>query len=414
MIDIEKKDDKLLLYYTSERPPFDWVSKELDEHGSVVIAKTFRFTKDDLLSNGFNERAEEDFDEDEQTSTFIFATDANEYYKIEARILSTQADVLLSKQLPISKKTFIAHRGISIFSKIDQLVAEPIVIGGSRENAVPVAEFENLLKNFPTTTELDHYAHSKISLILKEYLGTMTDAQKNLNDYLKKKKSIKPTPEVPALYEYEVQKYEYIRDRIKEMLEQVEAYSESDWQELMLQFVLLIFPKYVAVLKNVNINDYYSKSDRKTDRYIDLALVDANGNLDLIEIKKPFESCLLSSSKYRDNYTPKKELSGTIMQAEKYLFHLNKWGVDGEKKINEKHSAQLPSGMKIKITNPKAIVIMGRSNEFLEDQNFDFEIMKRKYASILDIITYDDLLNRLENIIEKFRKLGLSMGSPSI
>jgi Domain of unknown function (DUF4263) len=114
-------------------------------------------------------------------------------------------------------------------------------------------------------------------------------------------------------------------------------------------------------------------------------LVDANGNLDVNEIKKPFESYLLSSSKYRDNYTPKKELSGTIMQAEKYLFHLNKWGVDGENRISVKHAEQLPSGMKIKITNPKAIVIVGRSKEFSEDQNFDFEIMKRKYANILDI-----------------------------
>ena len=61
--------------------------------------------------------------------------------------------------------------------------------------------------------------------------------------------------------------------------------------------------------------------------------------------------------------------------------------------------------MTIHITNPKAIIIIGRSNHFSKDQDFDFEIIKRKYANIADIITYDDLLNRLENILEKLKKL---------
>jgi hypothetical protein len=171
----------------------------------------------------------------------------------------------------------------------------------------------------------------------------------------------------------------------------------------MLEFILLIFPKYVAVLEKVNIKDFYSKAASVTERFIDLALVDANGNLDVIEIKKPFESCLISTGKYRDNYTPKKALSDTIMQAEKYLFHLNKWGISGEKKITEKYNIDLPDGMKIKITNPKAVIIIGRNTKLSAEQSFDFEIIKRKYANILDVITYDDLLNRLENIIQKFR-----------
>ncbi len=37
-------------------------------------------------------------------------------------------------------------------------------------------------------------------------------------------------------------------------------------------------------------------------------------------------------------------------------------------------------------------------------QLFDFELIKRKYANIVDILSYDDLLSRLSKIIEKFRK----------
>jgi hypothetical protein len=33
-------------------------------------------------------------------------------------------------------------------------------------------------------------------------------------------------------------------------------------------------------------------------------------------------------------------------------------------------------------------------------QQLDFEVIKRKYANMLDIITYDDLLRRLSNTID--------------
>jgi hypothetical protein len=39
---------------------------------------------------------------------------------------------------------------------------------------------------------------------------------------------------------------------------------------------------------------------------------------------------------------------------------------------------------------------MGRDNELSADQHQDFEVIKRKYSNVIDIITYDDLLKRLE------------------
>jgi len=59
------------------------------------------------------------------------------------------------------------------------------------------------------------------------------------------------------------------------------------------QLIQLIFPKYVAVLENVQIEDHYSIPGRTKNRFIDIALVDANGNLDVIEIKRPFDDVLL-------------------------------------------------------------------------------------------------------------------------
>jgi hypothetical protein len=91
------------------------------------------------------------------------------------------------------------------------------------------------------------------------------------------------------------------------------------------------------------------------------------------------------------------------MQVEKYLFHLNKWGVAGEKALNAKYSGDLPAGLQIKVVNPKALVILGRDNNFTAQETFDFEIIRRKYANLMDIITYDDLLRRLDNIIAQLR-----------
>ena len=91
------------------------------------------------------------------------------------------------------------------------------------------------------------------------------------------------------------------------------------------------------------------------------------------------------------------------MQAEKYLFHLSKWGVKGENILTTKYAPGLPTGMRIRISNPKAIIIVGRDQIggaiMTGSQVLDFEIIKRKYANMMDIITYDDLLRRLNNTI---------------
>lgn len=44
------------------------------------------------------------------------------------------------------------------------------------------------------------------------------------------------------------------------------------------------------------------------------------------------------------------------------------------------------------------MIIMGRNNTFNEQQNQDFELIKRQYKNITEIMTYDDLLLRLKTI----------------
>jgi hypothetical protein len=394
MIRILKQDNQLLLRYeTDGNSDVRWVDEKLKNEGSVPLRRVFTFEANSLMEESVPDSLSED------TRTFVLGIIEGDFYKINRDVLDLKHDLLISKDMAISDKTFIANRDISIFRKIDDLVDEPIVIGGNLEGAISVNDFGVLLQNFPTSTELTHYARARIARTLKEYFGTMSDAQRKLDNYLNKKRTIKAASRVEFLQGYEPKKFEFVRDELQLMLKDAETYTEKDWQKLIVSFLLLIFPKYIAVLENLHIKDFYSNPEKAKDRYIDLTLVDANGMIDIIEIKKPFENCLLSTNKYRDNHTPKKELSGSVMQVEKYIFHLNKWGRNGELEIRKKRKDELPKNFEIKITNPKAMIILGRDCDFSDDQKFDFEIIKRKYANIMDIMTYDDLLRRLDNII---------------
>jgi len=398
MLKVTKREEQLLLTYQPDGfNGVRWLDDKLLEDGSVTLRRCFTFTKSDLISPV-------DGSSDEEERTFILGTRFNEYYTIAGDILGVKHDVLLDIGMNINTKTFVAHRDISIFRKIDELVDEAIVVGGDIENSIPLIDFDLLLKTFPTSTELTHYSRSRISRILKDYFGKISDAEGSLTRYLRRKKKLSPITNESLLSNFELQKFEYIHAELESMLEDSESYPEKDWQEKILDLLLLIFPKYIAVLENVHIKDFYSNPTRVTDRYIDLMLVDANGNTDIIEVKKPFPRALLSSHKYRDNHTPKKELAGSVMQAEKYLFHLSKWGRAGEQEIYKRRKAELPNNIELKITNPKAMLLIGRDNDFAGEQSFDFEIIRRKYANMLDVITYDDLLRRVSNIIEMINR----------
>ena len=420
MISFVKDGTQLLLEYQAVTTA--WVDVKLRESKKVTIRKIFTFLAKDLLpkqTSGkllypyiYSEASQdvvsgEISDESASThdaKTFILGHLEGTYFKIRKDILGLEYDLSLHKEIPLREKTFISLGNISIFRKIDELIDEPIVIGGDANGAIPLDAFNELLANFPTTWELTKYAKARVTRVLKDYLDTMSDAQIKLDTYLNQKKTIRNRSKIDFIKDYEPGKFEYVRDEINTMLKEVEAtpdaFKEKDWQRQIVEFLLLIFPKYVAVLENVHIKDVYSSPGKEKPRYLDLLLVDANGNLDVIEVKRPRPHQLLSRKPgSRGNYTPNGELSEAVMQVEKYLFHLNKWGRAGELVIQEQRKTELPSGFKVRITNPKAMLILGRDKDFDDKQKFDFEIIRRKYANIVDIMTYDDLLRRLNNII---------------
>ena len=97
------------------------------------------------------------------------------------------------------------------------------------------------------------------------------------------------------------------------MLSEEELFSEKNWQNEIAKILTFVFSKYYTFIDEVTIN-----TDEGNKRP-DFIFIDTQGNIDAAEIKKPHNIPIISKNTYRKNYTPSKELTGTIMQMEKYF-----------------------------------------------------------------------------------------------
>lgn len=322
-----------------------------------------------------------------------------DYYKIQKRKLNLNNDLYIHKALDITRKTFIAERDISIFGRISKLTSNDIYIGGSHSSAMPEREFKSLLSTFPTSNELTRYADSRVAGSIAEYFDLNDDYFTKFKKARNSRGTIVRNHIIDDVAEYETLKYESIYKKLSEMLKNHNNYREHDWQVEIASILQVLNPKYTNVFREPRIHDTFNKIDRR----VDFLLVDANGNIDIAEIKQPSHEKLITKGKFRNNHVPMRELSGTIMQLEKYIFLLNRLGMSGEKSLNNQYRNSLEEGTQIKITNPNGYVILGRSNELSASQKLDFEVIRRKYKNLIDIMTYDDLLQRLERIIKYWR-----------
>ena len=405
MIELLKKETQLILKYEAYHS-INWVTVKFEVEKEKVSSRTlfpFVLSKTDLIG---------EIDEDNNEANFLIGEKIDNYWKIKGNCIDTKYNIYLSDEMDITLKLFRNDAGLCIFHPIFEIIKQDLWIGGEHPGNLPINEFNALESNLPTRTELHHYSLRRISHDLMEYFNSAIDYEEKYEKYrsmqqkrtenilLNKSKS----NQLNCIYaNNEIEKYKDILETLKNMLSHFDDYSEKDWQRRIVDILLLLYPKYIAILENVKIKNIYTNKNK----FLDFLFVDVNGNTDVVEIKKPFEKCILKDGQYRNNYIPRTELSGAVMQVEKYLFCMNKLGISGEKSIEAKYKSDLPSDISIHITNPKGIIILGRSKEFDEEQKMDFEIIKRKYRNVIDILSYDDLLQRLERLIKYFEKQSL-------
>lgn len=396
MIAFNKRGSNLIMSYTVERGSEDWLVGPLErgEKEIPISGRTFNVRSEIYLVD--TPDGENGMDGGYR---FLVGRLDGEYFRMDRRFLGIEYDLCLHKSLTFRRTTFVAETNIPIFRGFNKYGLAELHIGGEHPDAVPREVFEEMLRQFPNSYELKRYAQARVSSMIRNYVPMGMDFQAQYQKYRERKASEKGSQPRHDFGEYESDKFSALVTKIEAMLDAPDPYSESQWQKEILQVVRFLYPKYIEAFKEAPVYDSLAKKGRQ----IDFLLVDASGYVDAIEIKKPFGDCLVTANLYRDNHVPMRELSGTVMQLEKYLYHLSRWGQVGEEKLYKRYADQLPEGLRIRIVNPSGMVIIGRDEAFTADQRTDFEVIRRKYRNVLDIMTYDDLLRRLRTIRDQLK-----------
>ncbi len=389
-----------------------WVYRKFKAGGDVIVKGTFHLTRKILVNDDVDEWTETDgwepkadpdeFDFDlggEDRMDFVIASANGGYFCFNAEVLPIGVSVLLHRQARPTWKWFCAERKTSILGVFAQLKMSRIVIGGPEPDAIPVVEFEKLIAQFPTTHELKRYVVARISGVVREYTDAEIDGEELLRKTVARKVKGTPKDLAAPFREADVCKFEYLLAHLKRMLAKPNEYNEAHWQAEIVKIICLLNPQYIEAFTGVRIKDF----DGDSYRILDILLVDASGNIDVVEIKQPFGEAMVTPKRYRKNHVPMRELSGAVMQVEKYRLHLTRWGPKGEETLTKRYATRLPPGFKIRVVNPCGLVIMGRDADMTSDQRADFEVTRRHYRHIADIVTYDDLLRRLEAVLNKLR-----------
>ena len=390
-ISFEKNNTELILCYTPDYGTEDLV-KRLMNGEDLHIKNTFTVNHS-LLRN--SEEQENDL---EETLRFCVGEVGAQYTIFNSEVIGTEHSFYFSNEIVLNSKMFIAHRNISILRKIDQIIERDFYVDGNWEdnndnNGISKETFDYLISKFPKTTELNLYAHKRIANILKDYFPECDKYGEIYDKYIGSRKTGETTKR-SSLSKFNVQieleQFSIAHKELTDLLDRYEAIDEKQWQARIHNILLLLYPKYIHCAREIRFHGI-----GKNDKQPDFLLVDVNGFIDILEIKK---ADVLVLTKYRNNYVASRELSGSIQQIEKYIYCLNS-SDKAKDDVLKKLSPDLPSGVKPVAVNPQGILILGRSNEFNDQQKQDFELIKRQYKHIADIMTYDELAQRLKNIV---------------
>lgn len=386
---------KLHLVYRPDARSPESLRELLASGGQVTIKGTYHLTQANLVKS----KSSRDSDDSGDEMRFVVATARRNYLIFDPKILDVSVPVMIALDVKPTWKWFTAEERTSVLRVLAELKPSRIVIGGDAPDAIPVSKYEELIAQFPSPHERRLYVKSRLAVVFRELTDAEVDSVAKLDKYVQKRVKTKPKDLVAPFRALEIEKYEFLHAQLQAMLKDDPGIPERQWQTQILDIVRLLNPKYIAAFTSVSIKDSLTGGNRQ----LDFMLVDVNGHVDVIEIKKPFKARIVTTTKYRDNHVPHRELVGSAMQIEKYLFHLARWGKTGEKKLTERYSMGLPEDLRIRIVNPCGIIIMGRDNDLDDQQKADFEVYRRQSKNILDVITYDDLLRRLERVLDQLR-----------
>lgn len=401
---IFEKDNKIYISFENSWRPVYSLDSEFISRGTFHLRPGLYFFIDEygnLEQGSFNNQDEWAIEIGDLKDEYLILNAEVFNLKHEVRIHSSFIDKLKLKH-------FVTNR-MSNFKKIDDLINEdfiivPEVYDDDSKNHITFEEYNELIKSFPTKTTLDHYTNKVLSEKIEEHFELNKNYEGIYERHIERREKVKNKSINQPLFsdnidsqitENEIQKFNLAFQKLEVLLEN-EGVHEKKWQEEILNIILLIYPHYQFAIDEVTMGN---------NKRVDFILVDFLNNVDIIEIKRP-EKSILRKAKYRDNYVPSLELTGTAMQVEYYIRQLTGNPSQNIRKIEER-LRKAGFDEEVQINNVKGMIIMGRTNTFNERQKESYRILKNQFSNIISIISYDELLDILKNIIERFTKDGL-------
>jgi Shedu protein SduA, C-terminal len=171
---------------------------------------------------------------------------------------------------------------------------------------------------------------------------------------------------------------------------------ESWWQNYVQARILLMQQGYIRPVEKMNVAIGNTK-------YPDFALVTHDNYLDILEIKRP-GTTILKEDRSRGNYHWDTEISRAIIQVENYLEHIANQAAEVRSFVKDNYALEL------KVVRPRGFILAGNSAEFSsQKQRDDFRLLSHGLKNVT-VITYDELLVRLENHIRVLEKYSLKKG----
>ena len=384
-VTFEIHDNEFWMCYSPENG-LDYIRTKFEQDEPVIIKRAFMVTPELLR---------EENDEGVEVVKFCVGELIGDYIHLFPEVTRTSHDFFFAKNIKFKLNLFVAQRGISILGKIDEVIDRDFYVGGDWEKnqGIPMDMYMELINKFPKTAELDKYVRYRISHVIKEYYPECDRYEQLYEKYMLKLRSKHSAKANVADDDFsrkiDLEQFKIAYQELSEMINDL-GIDEDKWQRKIYNILRLLYPQYIYCAREVQFPGIGTDEKRP-----DFLLVDVHGFVDILEIKKATVRVL---TQYRNNYVPSREFTGAIQQIEKYAFCLNTVN-EAKERVISLLSKNVPEGVSIQILNPQGILLLGRSNDFTPQQRSDFELIKRQYKHIADIMTYDDLLCRLKNII---------------
>lgn len=260
-ISFEYSGEKLILCYTPITG-IDDITKRLDANDVVCIKHSF-FVTNELL---FEPDKEDNW---ENALRFCIGKVGDMYTRVNSEVIGTEHTFFFGNEIKLKPEMFVAYRNISILRKIDRLLERDFYVGGDWEkyNGISKEAFEELIKKFPKSTELDKYACKRIASIIKDSFPECDKYEAIFDKYIESKQN-RPAPPEASVSQYNIQieleQFTVAYNELSDMLKRYEAIDEKQWQTAIQNTLLLLYPKYICCAREIR---FYGigKHDKQPD-----------------------------------------------------------------------------------------------------------------------------------------------------